>query len=239
MPLPHVVLVPGLLCTRDLFRDQIDHLIPRAEIMVGDHTRHETIAGIAASILAAAPARFSLAGLSLGGYIAMEMVLMAPERIERLMLLDTQARPDTPEVVARRLKLNEMARRGNLSIVSRDILLKLYIHADRLSDEELVRRVIAMAEETGSEAFLRQQEAILSRPDRRADLSGIACPTLVIVGDGDALTPTECACEIAAAIPGARLEIVPHCGHLTTMERPEAVNRLMVEWLGLPLDSQS
>jgi len=234
MPRPHVVLVPGLLCTRDLFRDQIDHLAPRAEVVLGDHSRHETVAEIAASILAGAPPRFSLAGLSMGGYIAMEMMMMAPDRIERLALLDTQARPDTPEVVARRLKLNEMARSGQLCAVSRDILLKLYIHPDRLTDEGLVRRVIAMAEETGPEAFLRQQAAILSRPDRRPDLGTITCPSLVIVGDVDALTPPECAREIAAAIPGARLEIIRHCGHLTTMECPDAVNALLDDWLDMP-----
>jgi len=234
MPRPHVVLVPGLLCTRDLFRDQIAHLAPQAEIMVGDHTGHETMAEIAASILAAAPPRFSLAGLSMGGYIAMEMAMMAPDRIERLALLDTQARPDTPEIVARRLKLNEMARNGQLSAVSRDILLKLFIHPDRLSDERLVGRVIAMAEDTGTKVFLRQQAAILSRPDLRADLRAIACPTLVIVGDADALTPPDCAREIVAAIAGARLEIIPHCGHLTSMECPDAVNRLLDEWLERP-----
>lgn len=234
MPRPHVVLVPGLLCTRDLFRDQIDHLAPRAEVMLGDHTRHRTITEIAASILAAAPPRFSLAGLSMGGYIAMEMTVMAPERIERLALLDTQARPDTPQVVARRLRLNEMARNGQFPAVSRDILLKLYIHPDRLTDEGLVGRVVAMADATGPEVFLRQQAAILSRPDRRTDLRNIACASLVIVGDGDALTPPDCAREIAEAIPGARLEIIPHCGHLTTMERPDAVNQLLDAWLGLP-----
>jgi pimeloyl-ACP methyl ester carboxylesterase len=234
MPRPHVVLVPGLLCTRDLFRDQIAHLSARAEIMVGDHTGHETMAGIAAAILAAAPPRFSLAGLSMGGYIAMEMATMAPERIQRLALLDTQARPDTPDIVARRLKLNEMARSGRFGAVSRDILLKLFIHPARLSDEPLVQRVIAMADDTGPEVFLRQQAAILSRPDLRADLGAIACPTLVIVGDADALTPPDCGREIVEAVGGARLEIIPHCGHLTTMECPDAVNRLLDEWLDGP-----
>ncbi len=231
MSRPQLVLVPGLLCNRDLYRDQIAHLAPKAEVAFGDHTRHETMAEIAASILASAPPRFSLAGLSMGGYIAMEMMTMAPDRIERLALLDTQAMPDTPEVVARRLKLNEMARNGQFSAVSRDILLKLYIHPDRLSDKALVRRVIDMAEDTGADAFLRQQAAILSRPDRRADLCAIACPTLVIVGDADALTPPERSREITEVIAGARLEIIPHCGHLTTMECPDAVNRLLDEWL--------
>jgi len=234
MPRPHVVLVPGLLCTRDLFRDQIAHLAPRAEVIVGDHTSHSTMAEIAAAILAAAPPRFSLAGLSMGGYIAMEMTLMAPERIERLTLLDTKAEPDTPEIVAQRLQLNEMAKGGQFSAVTRDILLNLLIHPDRQSDRSLVRRIIDMAEDIGPEAFLRQQAAILSRPDHRANLRTVACPTLVVVGDADALTPPDAAREIASAIPGARLEIIPHCGHLTTMECPDTVNDLLDEWLEGP-----
>ncbi len=231
MSRPQVVLVPGLLCNRDLFRDQIAHLAPRAEVMVGDHTRHAGMAEIAASILAAAPPRFSLAGLSMGGYIAMEMAMMAPGRIERLALLDTQARPDTPEIVARRLKLNDMARNGRFSAVTGDVLLKLLIHPDRLTDTKLVQRIIDMAEDIGANAFLRQQAAILSRPDHRASLRTITCPSLVIVGDGDALTPPDTAREIADAIPAARLEIIPHCGHMTTMECPDTVNRLLDDWL--------
>ena len=231
MSRPQVVLVPGLLCNRDLFRDQIAHLAPRAEVMVGDHTRHATMAEIAASILAVAPPRFSLAGLSMGGYIAMEMTMMAPDRIERLALLDTKAEPDTPEIIARRLQLNEMAKGGRFSAVTSEVLLKLLIHPDRLTDTKMVQRIIDMAEDIGANAFLRQQAAILSRPDHRADLRAIACPTLVIVGDGDALTPPDSAREVADAIPAARLEIIPHCGHLTTMECPDIVDRLMDEWL--------
>jgi pimeloyl-ACP methyl ester carboxylesterase len=109
--------------------------------------------------------------------------------------------------------------------------LPLLLHPSRQRDPELRRLVGLMAEETGAEAFAREQTAIIGRPDSRPDLGAIACPTLVLVGDADALTPPEHAAEIAAGIPGARHVVVPDCGHLSTLERPSRVTRALVEWL--------
>jgi pimeloyl-ACP methyl ester carboxylesterase len=225
-----LVLVPGLLCTEALWARQIAALGDVADITVANHRRHRTMRGIARSILAAAPRRFALAGLSMGGYIAYEIVRQAPRRVTKLALLDTSARPDAPESRARRLELIALAEREGAG-AAQDALMSALIHKSRLQEKPLVDTIRQMAVDTGVAAFKREQAAIMGRPDNRPFLAGIRCPTLVLVGREDALTPVALAREIAAGIPGARLRIVPGCGHLSTMERPEAVNRAMREWL--------
>jgi pimeloyl-ACP methyl ester carboxylesterase len=225
-----LVLVPGLLCTKALWEPQIAALSDIADIAVANHRRHRTMRGIARSILAVAPRRFALAGLSMGGYIAYEIVRQAPERVTRLALLDTGSRADAPERRARRLELIALAEREGAG-AAQDALMPSLIHKDRLAEKPLVDVVRQMAVDTGVAAFRRQQAAIMGRPDNRPLLASIRCPTLVIVGREDALTPVAMAREIAAGIPGARLTIVPDCGHLSTLERPKAVNRALRQWL--------
>jgi pimeloyl-ACP methyl ester carboxylesterase len=222
-----VVLVPGLVCTARLYEAQLPAL---GQATVADHTGGDSMAAVAEQILAAAPPRFALVGLSMGGYLAFEMVRRAPDRVERLALLDTSARPDTPEQTQARRELMELAEAGRLDEVV-DRLLPLFVHPDRLADGPLCETVREMAEATGAEAFVRQETAIIGRPDSRPDLAAIGCPTLVLVGDSDALTPPDCAAEIAAGIEGARLVTVEQCGHLTALERPAEVTRALVQWL--------
>jgi pimeloyl-ACP methyl ester carboxylesterase len=185
---------------------------------------------IAAAILRDAPQRFALAGLSMGGYIAFAMMRLAPERIVKLALLDTSARPDLPEQKAGREKFIALAQVGKLNEVV-DTLTPRFLHPSHVKDERLKKIVRDMAAETGAEAFVRQTKAIMGRQDARPLLSEIGCPTLVLVGDGDALTPPELAKEIASGISGAKLVVVPECGHLSTVEKPDAVNAAMAEWL--------
>jgi pimeloyl-ACP methyl ester carboxylesterase len=225
-----LVLVPGLLCSARLYGAQIAALWPFGQVAVADHRRDADMAAIAAAILAQAPPRFALAGLSMGGYIAFAMLRLAPERIARLALLDTAARPDMPEQKAGREKLIGMAEAGKLSDVV-EMLTPRFLHRSRQNDEALKRVVREMAAETGPEAFVRQQQAIMTRPDSRPLLASIACPTLMLVGEGDELTPPELATEIAGGISGAKLVVVPDCGHLSTLEKPEAVNAALSEWL--------
>jgi pimeloyl-ACP methyl ester carboxylesterase len=184
---------------------------------------------IAASILANAPLQFNLAGLSMGGYIAFEILRQAPERVLKLALLDTSARPDTPEQTERRDALIEVAREGNLIEIN-DRLWPLLVHSSRQMNKALRIVVDAMAAETGAETFVRQQTAIKSRPDSRPTLPTISCPTVVVVGDEDQITPHPLAEELAAEIPNARLEVLANCGHLSTLERPELVTRVLVEF---------
>jgi pimeloyl-ACP methyl ester carboxylesterase len=185
---------------------------------------------IAKRILADAPQRFALAGLSMGGYIAFAIVRMAPERVAKLALLDTSARPDTAEQFAGREKFIAMAQVGKLGDIV-ETLTPRFLHRNRSNEESLKRIVREMAVDTGAEAFVRQQKAIMARMDSRPLLASIRCPTLVLVGDGDELTPPELSKEICSGISAARLVVVPDCGHLSTIEKPDAANAAFGEWL--------
>jgi pimeloyl-ACP methyl ester carboxylesterase len=225
-----IVLVPGLNCSARLYGEQIPSLWRFGPVMVADHTRDASIAAIASRILAAAPPSFTLVGLSMGGYIAFEIMRQAPQRVARLALLDTGARPETAEQTARRQAPMAAARAGNLRDVA-DESFVFFVHPNRCGDVALRAVVRAMAEETGAEAYLRQQQAIIGRPDSRPMLGAIRCPTVMLVGEQDRGTPPELAREIAAGIAGARLVVVPDCGHLSTLERPQAVTKALVEWM--------
>jgi pimeloyl-ACP methyl ester carboxylesterase len=225
-----LVLVPGLLCSARLYAAQTAALWPFGQVTIADHRRDADMAAIAKRVLANAPPRFALAGLSMGGYIALAMMRLAPERIEKLALLDTSARPDNPDQKAGREKFIKMAEDGKLDEIVETLIPK-FVHRNRVNDEALTREVRAMAKDTGAEAFVRQTRAIMSRADSRLLLTSIRCPTLVLVGEGDELTPPELAREIASGINGATLTVVPDCGHLSTMEKPEAVNKALSEWL--------
>src|SRR5665213_2647493 len=229
-PLP-LVLVPGLTCTARLYGPQIAALWPFGQVAVADHRRDADMAAIAARILKDAPPRFALAGLSMGGYIAFAMLRLAPERVAKLALLDTSARPDTPEQTAGRKTQIAMAQSGRYTEIP-DLSISRYLNAKHQRDQRLTGIVRQMITETGPEAFVRQLMAIMSRPDSRPLLALIRCPTVVLVGDADIATPPELNKEIADGIPGAKLTVVADSGHLTTLEQPEAVNSALVEWLG-------
>ncbi len=226
-----ILLVPGLLCSARLYAPQIPVLWPYGPVTVVDHRRDADMAAIATRILKEAPPRFALAGLSMGGYIAFAMLRLAPERIARLALLDTSARPDTPEQTAGRKTQIAMAQADRFGEIP-DLSIPRFLHRNRQHDERLTAIVRQMAEETGPDAFVRQQNAIMTRPDSRPLLASIRCPTLVLVGDGDEATPPELNREIAGGISGAKLVVVPDCGHLSTLEKPEAVNAALADWLG-------
>lgn len=226
-----LVLVPGLTCTARLYSPQVEALWPFGQVAVADHRRDAQIGAVAKRILVNAPPRFALAGLSYGGYIAFEIIRQAAERVVKLALLDTAARPDTPEQTTGRNTQIAMAQSGRYSEIP-DLAIPRYLNAKHQRDERLTGIVRQMVAETGPEAFVRQLQAIMSRPDSRPLLGSIRCPTLVLVGDGDIATPPELNKEIADGIPGAKFTVVPDSGHLTTIEQPEAVNAALAEWLG-------
>ncbi|MGA8817660.1 MAG: alpha/beta fold hydrolase [Xanthobacteraceae bacterium] len=228
-PLP-IILVPGLNCSARLYAEQIPVLWQFGPVTVADHRRDNSMAAIARRILAGAPPRFAVAGLSMGGYIAFEIVRQAPGRVAKLALLDTGPGAEVPERTAQRKPLIQLAQQGRFAEVTEDQFPWL-VHRKRHSDATLKAAVRAMNEDTGPEAYIRQQQAIMARPDSRPGLKAIDCPTLVLVGDDDRLTPPELSHEMAKAIPGAHLVVVPDSGHLSTMEQPQAVNVALVEWL--------
>lgn len=225
-----VLLIPGLNCTATLWAAQVAELGAGRAVMVADHSRSETVAAIAADILADAPPRFALAGLSMGGYVAMEILRVAPERVTRLCLADTQSRADTPEAAEVRRQLIEITERGGFAKIAAMQYPKLVAPA-RLDDEALQKIVRAMADATGPAAFVREQKAILTRIDSRPSLGAIRCPTTVLVGAEDQLTPPAMAAETASLIPGASLVEIPGAGHLSPLEAPAAVTAALRTWL--------
>ena len=226
-----LVLVPGLLCDALLWRAQVEHLPDVAETWIPDHTRSATMAGVARDVLAAAPFEsFALAGLSMGGYISLEIMRQAPQRVRKLALLDTAARADTPEQTKRRRELIELANRGKFLGVT-DMLMPLLVHPSRLAETPLIGAIKLMAKNVGKDGFVRQQQAIMSRADSRPLLATISCPTLILCGRQDQLTPLDRHEEMAAGVKGAKLEVLENCGHMSTMEKPEQVNRALRQWL--------
>lgn len=230
-----LVLIPGLLCDRALWTHQLAHLDDVADMSVADVAGRDSMAELARSVLAAAPDRFALAGLSMGGYVAHEIMRQAPERVTRLALFDTSAHADTPEQRRRRRGLIELAQMGRFKGVT-PRLLPLLIHADRQQDKALATVVMDMAARIGKGGFFNQQHAIMGRADSRPDLPGYALPTLVLVGRQDALTPLSASEEMAALIPRARLVVIENCGHLSTLERPEETTAALRAWLLAPVD---
>lgn len=225
-----LLLLPGLLNDRRVFAPQIAALEPAVEIVVADLTGADTIGALAAGVLAASPPRFALAGFSMGGYVAFEILRQAPERVARLALLDTQARPDAPEQTARREALIGLAAIGKFKGVTPSLLPQL-VHPSRLGDRAVVDPILAMAASVGRDGFVRQQRAIMGRADSRPLLPAIRMPVLVLCGREDRPTPLEASVEMAEAIPGATLAVVDECGHMAPLERPAAVTAALAGWL--------
>lgn len=225
-----LLLVPGLLCDAALWSHQTRYLSDIADTRIVETMLDETAADMVERALEQAPSHFALAGLSMGGYVAFEFLRRVPDRIVRLALLDTSARADDAATLRRRRDFIALAEQGNFKGVT-PRLLPAFIHADRMADEALVSAVMEMTERVGKDAFLRQQKAIMARPDSRPDLPAIAVPTMVVCGRQDAATPLALSVEIAENVPDARLCVIEECGHLSTMERPHAVTALMRDWL--------
>lgn len=225
-----ILLVPGLACSPRLFAPQLPGLWQFGPVTIADTRRGATMESIAWQILDAAPPRFALAGLSMGGYVAFEIMRQAPERVLRLALLDTAPRADRPEQTERRDTQIAMVGEARFAEIP-EMLFPLMVHPEHQANAELRDAFERMFHENGPDAFIQQQEAIKSRPDSRPTLGAIGCPTLVLVGDSDQVTPPDAAREIADGIRGSRLVIVPKSGRLSTLEQPNAVMLALSEWL--------
>jgi pimeloyl-ACP methyl ester carboxylesterase len=225
-----ILLVPGLVSSPRIYAPVVPALWRFGPVTVANHIRDDTMGAIARRILAEAPPRFALAGHSMGGYIAFEIMRQAPDRVAKLALINTQARPDTPEATLRRHGLIARAQRGEYRAIL-DELFPGFVHPSRLGEAALRQLVHDMGDDIGVEAFVRQQTAIISRADSRPTLAWIKCPTLVLTGDADNTIPNSLSVEMAQGIPGAGLTILPSCGHLPQVEQPRACADALVEWL--------
>jgi pimeloyl-ACP methyl ester carboxylesterase len=230
MPQTPLLFLPGLLEDADAFEHQVAGLGGPAACFTADLTRADSIAGLADDALAQAPAdRFAVAGHSMGGYVALEMLRRAPERIERVAFLNTHARPDSPEATENRRRLMALAERDFPAVVQQ--LMPRIVADAHLKDAAITGTISEMALGTGKEAFMRQQRAIIGRIDSRPHLAAVRCPTLVVAGREDGIMALEWLEELAGGIRGARLAVVEACGHCSTVEQPERVTGLLRDWL--------
>jgi len=225
-----ILLVPGLASSPRIFAPVAPALWRFGPVTVANHIRDNSMGAIARRILAEAPPRFALAGHSMGGYIAFEIMRQAPQRVAKLALINTQGRPDTPDVTARRRDQIARAKSGEYHAVL-DELFAGFVHPSRREDAILRQLVRDMGDDIGAEAFVRQQTAVIGRPDSRPTLAWIKCPTLVLTGDEDNTIPNSLSVEMADGIHGAKLTVIPHCGHLPQPEQPQATAEALVEWL--------
>lgn len=226
-----VVFVPGLLSTAEQFASQMTALWPYGPVTCANTREGDSMATIAAAILRDAPPTFALVGISMGGYLSFEILRQARERVTKLALLDTSARPDTPEATANRRAMIAAADDPDFAEKTLAPTLDALVHSSHVSDPRYREFHLRMFRAVGPAAYKRQHTAIMGRPDSRPELAAIRVPTVMIVGDEDQLTPVERAKEIADGISGARLVVVPEAGHASPIEQPEFVNRVLVEWI--------
>jgi pimeloyl-ACP methyl ester carboxylesterase len=230
MPRSTLVLLPGLINTRRVFEHQIEALSDIADCIVPELWHHETIAAMADAALAMAPPSFSLLGFSMGGYVAFEIMRRAPQRVERLALMDTQATPDSAESTRRRRALLDQASIGRFKGVQRTLLPQL-VHSRHIEDPAVIQPIFDMAQEIGADGFVREQRAIIDRADSRHTLVDIDVPTVVIVGRQDQVTPLPRSQEMAADIANSRLVVLEECGHMSPLEKPTEVTEALRRWL--------
>lgn len=227
-----VLLLPGLASDAALWRAQAQALARAGhEPVVTDvHARHPSLAQMAQALLAEQPGPLVLAGTSMGGILALEVWRQAPQRVAGLALLGTSARADTPEVRRLRTEAIALFESGRMAEVLQANLAFVF-HPRNQGNPAMVSDYFEMVGRAGPAQLVAQNRALMAREDRRAALQAIGVPVLVACGADDRLTPPECSREIAAAVPGAVLEVLPQCGHLLTWEQPEAVNGLLLDWL--------
>lgn len=225
-----LLIVSGLLCTDTMFHRQVEALQGIANITFGNHQRYNSVAEIATGILADAPDTFCLTGFSFGGYISFEIMRQAPERVERLALIGTSAPLDKADRTKTRLEQIRLAQAGEYDKVC-DILVTRFINEESAKNPEIVKLIREAMTSTGPEIFCQQMKNIMGRSDSTDTLATIKCPTVMIVGEEDALAPKAKAQTICDGINGCKLVIIPNSGHLVPLEQPEQVNAALIEWL--------
>lgn len=230
-PLPQLILLPGLAGNADLWRETLAVLPAKWRATVATvHQRFATLPEMAAALLAEQAGELVLCGTSMGGMLAFEAWRQAPARVRGLALLGSSARPDTPSLVKLRENAIQRFEQGDLrEVISAN--LPFALDESRAADNKLATRYVEQIVSEGAQQLIRQNRAIMARADSRPDLPHIQCPTLIICGNNDQLTPLEHSQEMARAIPHAQLYVLPRCGHMLTLEQPLQVGGLLLEWL--------
>lgn len=228
---PAMILLPGLAADATMWRDQVAALAHWQPVVSDAHIQpHDTIEAIAAAVLAQHAGPLVLCGASMGGMVAMEAARQAPGRVRGLALLGTTARPEDDAMRRLREAAIELFEQGRVAEVIEPNVAFAF-HPDNARDTALVQSYLEFVLRAGAQQLVRQNRAVIARPDARRHIGQLRCPVLVICGEADQLTPPECSQEIAALVPHAQLRVLPGCGHMLTMERPQAVNAALQEWL--------
>ena len=225
-----LVLLPGMMCDARLFGPQVAALSQGRAVHVLPVTAHDTMAALAAEVLAAAPPRFALAGLSMGGIVAMEVLRQAPDRIDRIALLDTNPKAESPGVQALRGPQIAAAQAGRLATVMRDEMKPNYL-ADSPDKPAILDLCMDMAMALGPDVFIRQSMALCDRPDQQDTLRHARLPTLILCGDKDALCPVHRHTLMHDLMPGSTLTVIDGAGHLPTLEQPDTTTAALRRWL--------
>ncbi|HEX2591278.1 MAG TPA: alpha/beta fold hydrolase [Rhizomicrobium sp.] len=225
-----IILVPGQLCNERIWQHQVPVLSRLGDVIIATQQKHDTIGAMAQSILDGATDRFNLVTHAMGGFVAFEILRRAPERVAKIVLISTLAPADTPQQTVRREGYLRLVEEGKFDGIIEE-RIPILVHPDRTSDTALVATLRTMAAETGPDAFLNQQRAIMTRADSVASLGAIACPSLIIFGRQDGITNMNHQNQMLAGIPGALLEIIEDCGHMVPLERPEPLNALLETFL--------
>lgn len=225
-----LLLLPGLAADATMWREQLAALAGWRPQVTDVHAHHDSIPAMAAALLAQHPGPLVLCGASMGGMVAMEAARQAPDRVAGLALLGTTPEPETPDMRALREAAIELFAQGRVAEVI-EPNVHLAFHPDHAARPELRQAYLDFVLAAGGEQLIRQNLAVIGRPDARLHLPALRCPVLVLCGEDDQLTPPDRSRAIAALVPQARLHLLPRCGHMLTMEQPEAVNGLLVDWL--------
>jgi pimeloyl-ACP methyl ester carboxylesterase len=223
-----LLLLPGLAADAQMWQAQLDDFAEWAPRVSDAHTRHDTLEAMAAALLQEHEGDLVLCGASMGGMLAMEAARQAPGRVRGLALLGTTAQPESAVMRRLREEAIELFEQGRVREVIEPNVAFAF-HPDNAA--RLASPYLDFVLRAGAGQLIRQNRAVIARPDARTHLPQTRCPVLVMCGEADALTPPECSREIAALVPGARLVMVPRCGHMLTMEQPGFVNRELRGWL--------
>jgi pimeloyl-ACP methyl ester carboxylesterase len=225
-----LLLLPGTLCDAQMWQHQINNLSDLADCTV-IALEQDSIEAMAQTVLAQAPETFMLAGFSMGGIVAIEVMRQAPNRVQKLALMNTNPNPPREEQINGWNTFIQMTHNGQFSTITPEYLLPNMIHPDRYGEKELVSAIINMAENVGKETMIQQMTALMNRPDGRNVLQAISCPTLLLTGRQDVLCTVGMHEEMQEMIPHAELVIVENSGHMTTLEQPAAVTTALRRWL--------
>ena len=230
--MPRLIFLPGLACDSAMWQAQLAEMPAHLSACATDvHARHDTLEAMAGTLLAEHVGELILCGASMGGMLAMEVARQAPARIWGLALLGTSARPEDAATRALREAAIVLFEQGRMAEVLK-ANLPLAFDASRAADTALHQSYLDMIGRAGAAQLVRQNRAVIARPDALAHIGQLHCPVLVLCGENDQLTPPERSRELAVAIPGAELVLLPRCGHMLTMEQPPAVNARLLDWLG-------